>query len=309
MAKGPELSVIIPHLLPHLTRIEACLMIRLPGVARILLVFALVLGLGGCKTVGGWFGRDKEAKTEALPLEQLYAQAKDDMLDGNYNKAQKYYTRLIARFPYGPYSEQSQLELAYVNFKLGKPEDATSSIDRFIRTYPRHQHIDYAYYLKAVINFDSNSGWLESLSRQDAAERDLDAPIHSLSDFNEVVRRYPNSRYAPDSRQRMVYLRNLLARYELNTGLYYWERHAYLASANRGKYVLENYPGSEFDGDAVALMASSYTALGEKTLADDARRVLEKNYPQHAYLQGKWPKKKSLLRQLNPFAGEVKKPE
>jgi outer membrane protein assembly factor BamD len=309
MAKGPELSVIIPQLSPHPTRIEAFLMIRPSGVARFTLVLALVLGLGGCKTIGGWFGGNKEAKTESMTLEQLYAEAKDDMLDGDYNKAQQYYTRLIARFPYGVYSEQAQLELAYVHFKLGKPEDATSDIDRFIRTYPRHEHVDYAYYLKAVINFDNNSGWLSSLARQDEAERDLDGPTHSLSDFNEVVRRYPNSRYAPDARQRMVYLRNLLSRYEVNTGLFYFRKNAYLAAANRGKFVLENYPGSEFDGDAVALMAASYTALGEKTLADDARRVLELNYPQHPYLKGHWPKRKGLLRRLNPFAGDVQKPE
>ena len=281
-------------------------MIRLSGFARFTLVLALVLGLDGCKTIGGWFGRDKEARTESLPVEQLYAESKDDLLNGNYSTAQKNYTRLIARFPFGPYSEQAQLELAYVSYKLGKPDDATSAIDRFIRTYPRHTHIDYAYYLKAVINFDNNSGLLARLARLDTAERDLDGATRSLSDFNEVVRRYPNSHYAPDARQRMVYLRNLLARHELTTGLYYLRHDAFVAAANRGKYVLENYPGSEFDGDAVALMAVSYTALGQKSLADDARRVLELNYPQHPYLKGHWPKKKGLLRKLNPFSGDLR---
>ena len=283
-------------------------MIRLPGFARFTLVLALVFGLGGCKTIGGWFGGDKEAKSETLPVEQLYAESKDGLLNGDYNTSQKNYTRLIARFPYGPYSEQAQLELAYVTYKLGKPDDATSEIDRFIRTYPRHPHIDYAYYLKAVINFDINANLLSRLARQDTAERDLDGPTRSLSDFNEVVRRYPNSRYAPDARQRMVYLRNLLARHELNTGLFYYWHNASVAAVNRGKYVLENYPGSEFDGDAVALMAASYSSLGQKTLSDDSRRVLELNYPQHPYLKGHWPRKKSLLRQLNPFAGETQKP-
>ena len=281
-------------------------MIRISGFARFTLVLALVLGLGGCKTIGGWFGGGKEARTETLPVEQLYTEAKNDLLDSDFSNAQKNYTRLIARFPYGPYSEQAQLELAYVTYKLGKPEDATSAIDRFIRTYPRHAHVDYAYYLKAVINFDSNSNLLARLARQDTAERDLDGPTRSLSDFNEVIRRYPNSRYAPDARQRMIFLRNLLARHELNVGLYYWRHNAFVAAANRGKYVLENYPGSEFDGDAVALMAASYKALGEKTLADDSRRVLELNYPQHPYLKGKWPRGKSFLHRLNPFASELK---
>ncbi len=281
-------------------------MIRLSGFARFALALALVLDLGGCKTIGGWFGRDKEARTESLPLEQLYAEAKDDMLNGNYSTAQPKYSRLVARFPYGSYSEQAQLELAYVTYKMGKPDDATSAIDRFIRTYPRHAHIDYAYYLKAVINFDNNSGLLARLARLDTAERDLDGATRSLSDFNEVVRRYPNSKYAPDARQRMIYLRNLMARHEVNTGLFYLRRAAYVAAINRSKYVLENYPGSEFDGDAVALMAICYNAIGQKTLADDSKRVLELNYPQHPYLQGKWPKKKGFLRRLNPFASELK---
>lgn len=281
-------------------------MIRFSGFARFSLVLALALGLGGCKTVGGWFGGDKEDKTESLPVEALYAESKRLLNKGDYSLAQKYYTRLVARFPYGPYSEQAQLELAYAEYKTGHHEDATSSIDRFIRTYPRHPNIDYAYYLKALINFDRDVTILTRVARLDISARDLTAPTQSFNDFNEVLRRYPNSRYAPDSRQRMVYLRNQLARSDTSVGLYYLSRGAYLAAANRGKYALENYPQSEFDGDAVALMASAYAALGEKQLADDARRVLQMNYPQHPYLAGNWPEKKSVLRQLNPFAGELK---
>ena len=281
-------------------------MMRPTGLVRFSLFLALALSLPGCKTVGGWFGGDKEEKTETLGVEALYAEAKEALNDGNFGRAQLYYTRLIARFPFGPYSEQAQLELAFVQFKLGKTEDATSSIDRFIRTYPRHPHIDYAYYLKAVINFDRNVSILTRVARTDVSARDLNGPIQSFNDFNEVIRRYPNSNYAPDARQRMVYLRNQLARHEMSVGLYYLRRGAYVAAANRGKFLLENYPQSEFDGDAVALMAASYTALGQKTLADDARRVLEKNYPQHPYLSGRWPRKKGVWRQLNPFSGELK---
>jgi outer membrane protein assembly factor BamD len=279
---------------------------RLTGFLRFSLLLAIALSLPGCKTVGGWFGHHKEEKTETLAVEALYAEAKQSLDRGNYSDAQRYYTRLIARFPFGPYSEQSQLELAFVQFKLGKQEDATSSIDRFIRTYPRHPHIDYAYYLKAVINFDRNVSLFTRLARTDVAERDLNGPIQSMNDFKEVISRYPNSAYAADARQRMVYLRNQLARHEMTVGLYYYRRGAWVASAARGKYLLENYPQSEFDGDAVALMAASYTALGQKALADDARRVLQLNYPQHPYLSGKWPKEKSLLRKLNPFKGELK---
>jgi outer membrane protein assembly factor BamD len=191
-----------------------------------------------------------------------------------------------------------------VQYKLGKPDDATAAIDRFIRTYPRHPHIDYAHYLKAVINFDRNVTLFSRLARLDTSERDLNGPMQSMNDFNEVIRRYPNSVYAQDARQRMVYLRNQLARHELNTGLYYYNRGAWVSALNRGQYLLENYPQSEYQGDAVALMAASYTKLGQKSLADDSRRVLQQNYPQHPYLSGDWPKSRALWRQLNPFAGE-----
>ena len=278
-------------------------MMRPIGFARFFLFLVLALSLPGCKTVGGWFGGDKLDKTETLAVEPLYAEAKRQMMAGHWGQAGRYYQRLLARFPFGPYSEQAQLELAYVQYKLGRQEDATSSIDRFIRTYPRHPHIDYAYYLKAVINFDRNVSFLTRVARLDVSQRDLNGPVQSFNDFNEVLRRNPNSRYAPDARQRMVYLRNQLARHEMNVGLYYWGRGAYVAAANRGKFLLENYPQSEYDGDAVALMAVSYDALGEKVLADDARRVLRQNYPRHPHLAGKWPRGDGLLRKLNPFSG------
>ena len=118
-----------------------------------------------------------------------------------------------------------------------------------------------------------------------------------------MLKRYPTSRYAADSRQRMIYLRNLLAGHERNVGLYYYQRGAYVSAINRGQYLLETYPQSEHDDDAIALMAASYAELGQETLAQDARKLLEKNYPQHAYLQGDWPKRKNRLWQLNPLAG------
>ena len=137
------------------------------------------------------------------------------------------------------------------------------------------------------------------------AQRDLGAPTQSLNDFADVVRRYPNSRYAPDARQRMIYLRNLLARNELNVGLYYLRRDAFVAAANRGKYVLQTFPQSEYDGDALALMAAAYTEMGQEQLATDARRVLEQNYPQHAYLTNKrWPENDGFFARLIPFDGD-----
>lgn len=276
-------------------------MTRLPGTFRVLLILMLLTGLSGCQSLGKLFG-GKEEPTETLPVEEMYREAKGSMDGHNYDRAARYYQRLAARFPYGAYSEQAQLELAYVLHKQAKTEEATSAINRFIRTYPTHRHIDYAYYLKALINFDRSSGLILRLARQDMSARDLGAPTQSLNDFADVVRRYPNSRYAPDARQRMIYLRNLLARHELNVGLYYLRRDAFVAAANRGKYILQTYPQSEYDGDAVALMASAYTELGQEQLAADARKVLELNYPDHEYLDGgRWPKGTGFFSRLNPF--------
>jgi outer membrane protein assembly factor BamD len=132
--------------------------------------------------------------------------------------------------------------------------------------------------------------------------RDLGAPTQSLNDFADVVRRYPNSRYAPDARQRMIYLRNLLARHELNVGLYYLRKEAFVAAANRGKYLLQTFPQSEYDGDALALIASAYIGLGQEDLAADTRKVLEANYPDHPFLKNRgWPEGEGFFSRLNPF--------
>lgn len=273
---------------------------------RLLFVLVFALSLGGCKTISGWFGGDKQPETETLAVEPLYELATAQLRQGSYQRAAISHQRLIARFPFGAYAEQSQLELAYAQFKLDKPEDATSTLNRFVRTYPTHPHIAYAYYLKALVNFDRENRLLARLARIDTSARDLGSPVQSFNDFAEVVRRFPNSAYAADARQRMIYLRNHLARHEIAVGLYYYQRGAYVSSGNRGRHLIENFPQSQYEADALALMAASYAELGQKQLADDARRVLEKNYPQHPYLSGNWPNRKGLFRQLNPFAGELK---
>ena len=271
-------------------------------LTRLALVSLLAVGATGCQTMKGWFSSD-EPETETLPVEALYAEAREARDGGNFSRAELYLTRLTGRFPFGPYTEQAQLDLAYAQYKQGKHEDATSTLDRFIRTYPTHPAIDYAYYLRALNGFDRDSFFLQRVARADMSARDLTRVQASFEAFAELLRRYPSSRYAGDSRQRMVYLKNFLARHEISTGLYYYDRDAYVSSVNRAKYLLEIYPQSEFEADAVALMAASYTKLGQDELAADAKRVLEKNYPEHPYLAGNWPRGDSLWGQLNPFGG------
>ena len=274
-------------------------MIRYSGAARLLLLTALIGLLMGC---GRFF--QKEDPLETLPVEEMYTEAKSALTRGNLGRAQRYYQRLIARFPYGRYTEQAQLELAYAQFKDNKPADASSTINRFIKTYPAHQHIAYAYYLKALVNFDRGNDLLDRIVRIDRTSRDQASLRQSFDDFADLIRRYPDSVYAADARQRMVYLRNQLARNEINVAKYYLRRGAYVAAAQRGQYVLEYYPQSAYQNDALAVMAEAYRRLGQDTLANDARRVLEKNDPQHPYLSGDWPKGRAWWRKLLPIGSE-----
>ena len=276
-------------------------MIRYSGLFRLFVLVFLALSIAGCSRFK-LFNRDEPL--ESLPVDQMYEQGKTSLRAGNLGRAKRYFSRLVARFPYGPYTEQAQLELGYAQYKSGDSDEAASTVNRFIRTYPTHPHIDYAYYLKALINFNRENAFLERFVRLDMTQRDQGAPRQSFNDFGDLLRRYPNSRYAPDSRQRMVHLRNLMARHEINVGKYYLRRGAWVAAAARGEYVIEHYPQSMHDGDALALMVESYRQLGQKKLADDARRVLELNHPDHAYLSGDWPEKRSVFKRMWPFDDE-----
>ncbi len=268
----------------------------------ILLALTVALATSGCARLGGMF-KDKE-KNEGLPVSELYDRAHGYMENGRWSSASETFTRLIAQYPYGPYTEQALMEQAYAEYKAGKHDEAVTSIDRFIRTYPTHRHIAYLYYLRGLSNMARNTVFLSRAFKLDMSNRDLQAPQQAYNDFNTVTTRYPNSRYAAESRQRMVFLRNEFARFELNTGLYYLRRGAWIAAADRATYLLETYPQSEYQNDAVALLGESYTRLGNTTLAADARRVLAQNNPQHPWLAGRWPDDSGFISRLNPFGGD-----
>lgn len=272
-------------------------MTSFPGLARLSLVTLLALLMAGC----GLFQRNEP--TETLPVDQMYEEAKRSLVGGNLSRAERYYTRLIARFPFGEYTEHAQIELAYTQFRAGRYPEATSTINRFIRTYPTHEHIAYAYYLKGLINFSRENAFTERVARLDMTQRDQSSVRQSYNDFAELIRRFPDSIYAADARQRMVYLRNQMARHEINVGTFYFHKGAYLAAAARGQHVLETYPQSEYQYDAVALMGASYARLGQDDLARDSRRVLQLNEPNHPWLSGEWPQRRGRLGRLNPFGG------
>ena len=277
----------------------------LRSLLRPAFVLALVLAIAGtgCARMKGMF-KDTD-KYEGRPVAELYDHAHQQMEKGRWNGATETWGRLIAQYPYGPYTEQALMEQAYAEYKAGKFDDAVSSVDRFIRTYPTHKNIAYLYYLRGLANMSRSAVFLARVFSLDTSSRDLQAPQQAFNDFNTVVTRYPNSRYAADARQRMVFLRNEFARYELNTALYYLRRGAWVAAVDRATYLLETYPQSAYQNDAVAVLGEAYTRMGNTTLAADARRVLEANDPQHPWLDGNWPRGKGIVARLNPFTGDA----
>lgn len=269
-------------------------------VALLLAVFAL----SGCSHVKGWFGKNKKDAEEGVPVEQLYSKGHEQLTNGNWSSAVATYRRLMAQYPYGDYTQQALMETAYAQFKSGNNDDAISSIDRYIRTYPTDRNIAYLYYLRGLVNSNRDTVFLQRVWTLDASRRDLDTPMQGFNDFGTLIKNYPNSRYVDDARERMQALRNMFARHELDTALYYLRRGANVAAVDRAKYLLETYPQSTYQYDAVATMGAAYDKLGNKALADDARRVLQLNDPNHPWLRGDWPDFPSSFRKLNPFAGE-----
>ncbi|MGA9334778.1 MAG: outer membrane protein assembly factor BamD [Rudaea sp.] len=243
----------------------------------------------------------KKNETETLPVDQMYSVAKAALKNGDLSKAIKFDQRLIARFPFGAYTEQAKLDLAYAQYKTDKREDAYSTINSFIKTYPAQKHVDYAYYLRGVINFDRDRGFLDRYANQDMTKRDQGNTLKSFEDFNALVTRFPSSRYAGDARQRMIYLRDNLAQAQLNVAKFYLRHGAYVAAANRAKDIVEKYQRTPATGDALAIMVICYKALNQDKLAANSERVLKLNYPNHPYFEGHWPKRTHWWMRMIPF--------
>lgn len=218
--------------------------------------------------------------------ERFYQEAKDKLNEGDYPAAIKYFEQLEARYPYGRYSEQAQLEIAYAYYKDEEPALALAAADRFIRQHPTHPHVDYAYYIKGLINFRGHVGLVNWLlgAKDDPSDHDPKAARDSYEAFRELVERFPKSRYAEDSRQRMAYLFDAQARFETKVARFYYEHGAYVAAVNRCKYALETYPRTPATEDALGIQALSYQKLGMTKLYQDTLRVLKTNFPSSRYL-------------------------
>jgi outer membrane protein assembly factor BamD len=257
-----------------------------------LLGLALVLGLTAC-------GKDKRLEDSRTAAE-LYQEAKEQLDNQAYDRAVQSYKTLQTRFPFGRYAEQAQLEMAFAYYKAGQSEQALATADRFIRTYPTHPNVDYAFYIRGLTNYELKVGFLERMMPSRIRDRDMTAALEAFADFDELCRRFPDSRYAPDARQRMIFLRNNLSYYEIDVARYYLRRKAYVAAANRARYLLETYPNSPEAGNALEVLHIAYTEMGLSELADDTMRVLELNDPDHPYITGE-QENKGFWARLWPF--------
>jgi outer membrane protein assembly factor BamD len=229
---------------------------------------------------------DPDDETKGWSAQKLYSEAKDNLNNRNVEQAIKYFEKLEARFPYGRYAQQAQLEVAYAYYKDAEPAQAVRAADRFIKLHPNHPNVDYAYYLKGLANFTEDPGWTGYISGQDMTERDPKSARESFDAFKELVTRFPESRYAADSVARMNYLVNMLASHEVHVARYYIRRGAYVAAANRAQYALKTYPRAPANEEGLVILVQAYDALGLKDLRDDAERVMKRNFPESRYLKG-----------------------
>jgi outer membrane protein assembly factor BamD len=236
--------------------------------------------LGGCGLLP-----DVIDETASWSANRLYSEAKNAMADGSYDKAIKYFEKLEARFPYGRYAQQAQLEVAYAYFRQAERASAIAACDRFIRLHPNHPNVDYAYYLKGLANFNEDLGLLGHISMQDLTERDPKAARDSFEAFKALVAKYPESRYTPDATARMKYLVNALASHEVHVARYYMKREAYVAAINRAQTAIKTYPDAPANEEALFVMVKAYDLLGMNDLRDDAERVMRKNFPTSVYYE------------------------
>ncbi len=242
-------------------------------------VFVALLVLGGC-------GSTPKNESPNATAERLYKDAKEDAESGSYERAIKSLERVEGLAAGSLLAQQAQLDLAYYQWRSGEREQALTAADRFIKLNPSSPAFDYALYLRGVINFNDNLGFVGTLAGQDLSERDQRASRDSFQSFKRLVEQFPNSRYTPDAKLRMDYIVNSLANYEVHVARYYLRRGAYVAAANRAQLMVAEFPQTPATEEALGIMVQSYARLDLKTLRDGAERVLRQNFPKSRFLEG-----------------------
>ena len=244
-------------------------------ITTLIVTGLFIIFLSGCSSTGG----DEDSHAN-WPAEKLYKEAKREIKTGDYQLAIEYLESLESRFPFGKLADQAQLDTAYAYYKYEEYDSAIAAADRFIKLHPSHTNVDYAYYLRGLAAFHKKDTPFDAISKQDPSEKDPSSARDSFKYFAELVKKFPKSKYTPDAIERMKFQRNTLAKHELNIANYYMKRGAYVAAANRAKYVVENYPQTPAVPDALRLLTTAYRELKMNDLANDTQRVLQHNYPE-----------------------------
>ncbi|MCB1674346.1 MAG: outer membrane protein assembly factor BamD [Moraxellaceae bacterium] len=225
-------------------------------------------------------------KNATLSEKAYYEAAQKALNYGNFDTASKHLEDLESHYPVGAYTEQAKLDLMYARYKHLDYLGAVSAAERFIRLYPLNTQLDYAYYIRALANFEMDKDSFLRFIPINGAHRDLNNSRQAFDNFKELVTRFPNSAYAPDARQRMIYIRNQLAENELHAGRYYLKRKTYISALNRARWVMENYAETPQSAEALAIATYCYQKLGISDLAEQNMAVLQKNYPQYIDAKG-----------------------
>ena len=246
-------------------------------IAFVLVASAVAAGVAGC----AMWGKEQDP-TKGWSAQRLYDAAKGHLDRKDYQQAIEYYEKLDVRYPFGPLATQGQLDVIYAYYKSDDSVAALAAADRFIKLHPSEPSVDYAYYLKGLVRFTAGDTFMDRIVERDMAQHDPSAALQAFRAFDELVQRFPASRYAEDARQRMRYLKNILAAHEVTVARYYAEREAWLAAANRARYVVENYQRTPVVPEALEVMVMAYREIGLDSLANDASRVLRLNYPNRA---------------------------
>ena len=236
------------------------------------IVFAMLLSACGSMNM------EKADETKTWSASKLYAEAKDELNTGNFDKSIKFFEKLESRYPFGAYAQQAQMEIAYAYYRQNDQAQCLAAVERFIRLHPNHVNVDYMYYLRGLANFNDKKGLFDFISRQDPTERDPKAARSAFDAFRQLIERFPNSKYADDARDRLKYLVNAMAQYEVHVAAYYLRHNAYLAAANRAQTVISDYSGSPSARQALLIQIRAYEALDLKDLHGDAERVFQLNY-------------------------------
>jgi outer membrane protein assembly factor BamD len=257
-------------------------MIKKINLRQILFTSALLI-LAGCSSAPE--DEDTDLILKNRGAQGLYKDAKEKMQMGNFNAATQTLSALDSRYPFGPLSHQVQLDLIYGYYKIGKTDEALATIDRFTRLNPNHSDVDYALYMRGLTNMEVDRNLFQELVGIDRSDRDPTNSRQAFSDFRRLIEKYPNSKYSADAQKRMLHIKSRLAKYEIAIARYYMRREAFVAAANRGRYVIEHYPDTSHVQEALEIMVESYDQLKLDELKGNTMKTLKLNYPNSSFIR------------------------